>query len=485
MSKIFIDNNRWFDDDGLIRWKNGGLNWCANIGKPIEFQCGDYRGYYTIQRAIPTKDKWYKYEYVICFDDNTRSEYVVNHEILRKVYFSKILDLPHISKLRHKTQYNFLYNIGDVVNGQFLILGREYKKLFSSDKSEIKTYKCKCLCDAYIFEDSEHNLKHRKQCAVCKGKVVIRGINDIATKKPELIKFLKNKDDAYKYTAHSNKTLDFVCDICGKDFNTTPQRFGYNFPCGCYSSDSYPNRLIKEIFNQLEIPYIRELRRCHFAWCENYRYDLYFESNKSAYIIEMDGGMHEGKQLEVDKIKDDLAMANGIDVIRIDCNYPKVEHRLSYIKNNLLKSNLSTIIDLSKVDWDIVDVKLLDENITRKICDLRNQGLSYKDIMDTLNVSKPTIDSHIKIGKSNGLLNEWASSNFHKKEVFEITNLDSGETQYCVGVHKFFKDANVYIGRKLSASYFKKHVIDGYLILDGYGIRKLSYYDYLVKTAQI
>lgn len=488
MSKIFIDDNKWFDDDGLVRYKNGGINWGANIGKSVEFQHYDYHGHYTIKRAIPAKDKWYRYEYAIYFNDDVSSEHIVNKEILRNIYFSKILNLPYIShapKSQYNKSYNFLYNIGDIVNSQFLILERNHKKLFPSDKYKSKTYKCRCLLDDYVFETSEHNLKCMKKCAVCRGNVVVKGINDIATKRPEIVRFLKNKDDAYKYTAKSSSVLEFKCDICGRDFDTSPQRFSYNFPCGCYSSDSYPNRLIQEIFNQLKMPYIRELSKKHFSWCKNYRYDLYFESNDSSYIIEMDGKWHKNKQLEIDKIKDDLAIANGIELIRIDCNYPKVENRLFYIKDNLLKSKLSKIIDLSKVNWDIMDAKLLDENITKKICDLRNQGLSYKDIMNTLDISKPTIDSHLRIGKRNGLLNEWASSNFYQKEVFEITNLDSGEIQYCIGVHKFFKDASTYIGRKLSADFFKKHSVDGYLVLNGYGIRKISYYNYLVKTGQI
>ena len=377
------------------------------------------------------------------------------------------------------------YNIGDIVNGQFLVLERKYKEMHLNKNSKIKTYKCKCLCDNYIFEVLEHNLKCMKKCAVCVGNVVVKGINDIATKRPELVRFLKNKDDAYKYTSKSSSVIEFKCDICGKSFSTSPHRFSYNFPCGCYSSDSYPNKLIQEIFNQLKIPYIRELRKKHFSWCENYRYDLYFKNNNSAYIVEMDGKWHKDEQLEIDKIKDNLAIANGIEVIRIDCNYPKVEDRLFYIKDNLLKSKLSTIIDLSKINWDIIDTKLLDENITKKICDLRNQGLFYKDIMNMLDISKSTIDSHLRIGKRNGLLNEWASSNFYQKEVFEIINLDNEEIQYCIGVHKFFKDAKNYIGRTLSANYFKKHSINECLVLNRYEIRKISYYDYLVKTAQI
>ena len=284
MSKIFIDDNKWFDDDGLVRFKNGRFNWSANIGKPIEFQCYGYHGYYTIKKVIPVKNKWYKHEYIICFDNDTINEYAVNKETLRNIHFSKILNLFQISKPQYSKSYNFLYNIGDIVNNQFLVLEREYKKIFPSDKSNTKTYKCRCLCDGYVFESSEYNLKHMKKCVACLGKVVIKGINDIATKRPEMIKFLKNKDDAYKYTAWSNFDLEFVCDICGKEFYTTPHKFSYNFPCGCHSLDSYPNRLIQEIFTQLKIPYIRELRRKHFSWCKNYRYDLYFESDNSAYI---------------------------------------------------------------------------------------------------------------------------------------------------------------------------------------------------------
>lgn len=485
MSKIFIDDNKWFDDDGLVKFRSGRFNWGASIGRPVEFQCYDYHGYYTIKKVIPVENKWYKHEYVIYFDDDIVNEYIVSKETLRNIHFSKILNSFHMSNSQYGISCNFLYNIGDIVNGQFLILEKEYKKFFPSSKSNTKIYKCKCLHDGYIFECSENNLKHMKKCAACLGKAVINGVNDIATKRPEIVKFLKNKDDAYKYPAWSSSTLKFTCDICGRDFETSPHRFSYNFPCGCYSLDSYPNRLIREIFIQLDIPYIRELRKKHFSWCGNYRYDLYFKSDDYAYIVEMDGGMHDNQQLEIDKIKDNLAMENGIEVIRIDCDYPKVENRLLYIKDNLLKSKLSTIIDLSEIDWNAIDAKLLDENMTKKICDLRNKGLFYKDIMSMLDISKATIDSHLRIGKRNGLLNEWASSNFHKKKVFEITNLNSGEIQYCVGVHKFFKDAEKYIGRKLSASFFKENAIDEHLVLNEYEIRKFSYYDYLVKTAQI
>lgn len=477
MSKIFIGDNKWFIDDGLIRNNKNGIDWSANIGKTIKFKCLDYCGSYTLEEVKPVEGKWYKYEYIIYFDNDVQNKHIVNVQNLNKVNFAYLLGIY---------SNDFLYNIGDIVNGQFLILNREHKKLSTSDKSRIKTYTCKCLNDGYIFENSEKNLKTQKKCEVCLGKVVIKDINDMATTRPELVKFLKNKDDAYRYTSKSNKILKFICDICGEEFETSPSNFGFNFPCGCYSSDSYPNRLIQEVFNQLGIPYIRELRKRHFSWCDKYRYDLYFELNNKAYIVEMDGWFHKGRQLEVDRIKDELAEANDVTVIRIDCNYNKIENRLSYIKHNILQSELSLIVDLSKVNWEILDGKILNNNITKKICELRNQGYTNSRIAEMLNVSVSVVDSHIKIGKNNNLLNKWAMSNHYTKtKVVEIIHLKSKEIQYCIGVVNFYKNAEAYIGIKVDNKMFKSHTVNERTILNGYEINKISYYDYLMKTACI
>ena len=368
MNKIYSGNNKWFDADCLKYRKGSGgkqnsIDWENSVGSIVEFECLGHHGFYTIKEKINSNKKNYKYLYVIYFDNNIQKEYVVDQQTLRKVNFSYILGIY---------SNEFLYNVGDIVNGQFLILKREHKKLFPSDESCIKTYTCQCLYDGYIFENSEKNLKTQKKCEVCLGKVVIKGINDMATTRPELVKFLKNKDDAHRYTAYSCKSLDFVCDICGKEFCAAPNAFGFNFPCGCYSSDSYPNRLIQEVFDQLDIPYIRELRRRHFAWCEKYRYDLYFKINDESYIVEMDGGRHKGEKLEIDKIKDELATINGVKVIRINCDYPNIVHRLSFIKNNILQSDLSTIVDLSNVNWDIIDSKMLESNMTKRLTKIFN-----------------------------------------------------------------------------------------------------------------
>ena len=469
MNKIYSGNNKWFDADCLKYRKGSGgrqnsIDWVNSVGSIVEFECLGHHGFYTITEKIDSNKNGYKYLYVIYFDNDTQKEYVVDQQTLRKVNFAYILGIY---------SNNFLYNVGDIVNGQFLVLKREHKRLFPSDESCIKVYTCICLCDGYIFENTERNLKRQKKCEVCLGKVVIKGINDIATTRPEIVKFLKNKEDAFKYTGKSSKPIDFVCDICGKDFSIAPNSFCFSFPCECYSSDSYPNRLIQEVFNRLKIPYIRELRKCHFAWCEKYRYDLYFELENKAYIVEMDGWFHKDEQLKIDKLKDELAKENGVKVIRIDCNYDKTENRLSYIKDNLLYSELSLIIDLSNIDWNIINEKILNNNITKKVCDLRNQGYTNKKIAKILDVSTSIVDSHIKIGKNNNLLNEWAiSNNLTKAMVVEIINLKSKEVQYCIGVCEFYKNVESYIGIKANNNLLKKNSVNGCIVLNGYEIKK-------------
>lgn len=194
----------------------------------------------------------------------------------------------------------------------------------------------------------------------------------------------------------------------------------------------------------------------------------------------------KGEKLEIDKTKDELALLNGVKVIRIDCNYDKVENRLFYIKENILKSNLSKIIDLSNINWNTIDSKIFEDNITKKVCDLRNKGYKNKEIANMLNVPMSIIDSRLKIGKNNGLLNKWAMlGNSTKTVVIKITNLENGEIQYCIGSRNFQNNTEKYIGIKANHHMFDKNTIDGHLVLNGYEIKKISYYDYLVKTAQI
>ena len=83
------------------------------------------------------------------------------------------------------------------------------------------------------------------------------------------------------------------------------------------------------------------------------RYDFYIPSKQ--LIIEMDGGIGHGncstklltknESLEIDNIKDKLAIEHKLNPIRIDCNYN--HNRFEYIKNKIINSKLNDIFNLN------------------------------------------------------------------------------------------------------------------------------------------
>ncbi len=98
----------------------------------------------------------------------------------------------------------------------------------------------------------------------------------------------------------------------------------------------------------------------------------------------MDGGIGHGNScngigvgvretLEIDRYKDMMAYQYGFNVIRIDCNY-RSHNRFEYIKNNIISSELSHIIDISDVDWMLCNLQA-QKSLFIKVCELWNSGI--------------------------------------------------------------------------------------------------------------
>lgn len=94
----------------------------------------------------------------------------------------------------------------------------------------------KCLTDGYIWDADPRKLMRGCQCSVCSNRTVMVGVNDIATTRPDLVKYFKEKEDAFRYTSGSEKYVDIICPECGYEDNiriSNLSRFG--FSCnGCY-----------------------------------------------------------------------------------------------------------------------------------------------------------------------------------------------------------------------------------------------------------
>lgn len=245
-------------------------------------------------------------------------------------------------------------------------------------------------------------------CPVCSNKPVVKGYNDIATTAHWMVKYLKNKEDAYKYTWGSHKKVITKCPVCGFEKEMTIKNLYYQgFKCyKCDSAISFPNRVARSLLEALQIDYISEYSP---QWCGKYAYDFYFKIGGMEYIIEMDGGLGHGNSdfkhkqdiigIKRDKIKDDLASKHSLDVIRIDCK----KSEMDYIKKNIISSKLSEIFDLSQINWDEVFIKATD-NLFLQICDYYNQGhIAKKDLCNKFKVSNSTIVKALHICNDLGL----------------------------------------------------------------------------------
>lgn len=95
-------------------------------------------------------------------------------------------------------------------------------------------------CNVCGYEDWRSNMING--CRLCTNQVIVKGVNDIATTDSWMTKFLKNKDDAYKYSKNSHTKVEVVCPDCGN----TKMVDLYNLyktkkvACPCQDGWSYP-----------------------------------------------------------------------------------------------------------------------------------------------------------------------------------------------------------------------------------------------------
>ena len=228
--------------------------------------------------------------------------------------------------------------------------------------------------------------------------------NRIVNKASDLIQYLDNPDDAYKYSYQSNEKIWTKCPICGhRDLKSVSNIYRYGFVCPCTSDGvSIPNKMMFNILRQLNIDFINEVNKSYgFSWMENYLYDFYFIHDNQPIIVEMDGFYHQF-QSENDAMKTRIAENNGCKLIRIDCIYQNVD-AVDYIKNNILKSELATILPLEHVRWDECR-KAATNSLLMQVCDLwETTQLGISQMVKIFCISRVTVRKYLQRGCKIGL----------------------------------------------------------------------------------
>ncbi|ULT58716.1 zinc-ribbon domain-containing protein [Neobacillus drentensis] len=264
----------------------------------------------------------------------------------------------------------------------------------------------------------------KTNCPYCANKKVLRGFNDLWTTSPEIARYLANQERGYELTVRSGKKEDFKCNDCGyvirKKRLADVSKHGFSCP-QCGDGVSYPEKFMISLLFQLEtLLNISFETHKIFDWSKNIFhvnknlsgdkiYDFYIPSIKC--IIETHGIQHYKKSFssaggrtlveeqENDHIKKSLSINNGINYyIIIDCS----KSDPVYLKNNIINSKLSEILDLANINWSKCHEYACD-SIVKKVCLMWKNGVNNTvKIGEDLRIHSNTVIRYLKLGKELG-----------------------------------------------------------------------------------
>lgn len=384
--------NKQIDFNQFPLNKNGHIIWKESIGLTVDFfYYGEKHTIKILDCGKPDKD------YVEISVDGMASK-IVNTYKVRNLAFDSLFYKP-----------DYFYNVGDIVNG-IMILEQLHIQKSNGKGYKTKHYKCRCLIDGYEYVVAEKELKNGRKCPKCVGKTLIVGYNDLASTDPDIIKFLSNKEDGRKYTRCSHKQVWVICPYCGHQKQMRVEELvlkGLSCP-KCSDGLSYPNKFAYNVFQQIKEQYAEYQSEYSPDWLGQMRYDNYVVlKNGQKIIIEMDGGFHYNdygkRSAQNDIVKDTLARAHGMQIVRINCFYGKITERFELVKNGFI-NNLKQYFDLSNVDWKLAHEYGLSNRLI-EVVNYYNEHpfATNQQIADYFHINVVTVWHYLIVGEEIGL----------------------------------------------------------------------------------
>lgn len=307
-----------------------------------------------------------------------------------------------VIKSKTKTHEEFIKELNEI-NPNIEILGK-----YQNGRTKIR---CRCKVCGYEWEPLPCNLIQGggcRQCVIDKLRKKLRKSQEVFEEEVKNIN--ENIVVLEKYVNIRTGVL-VQCKLCNSKFKIYPKSIHElkNIFCPvCSDGISYPNKYIRNFLKQLPISNLTY--EWHPEWAKQYSYDNYFVYNNNEYIIEADGAQHFSQKnfskfntndvQERDRIKNELANNNNIIMIRIDCQ----KSNSDYIKGKILESELSSIFDLSGIDWDFCHKQSLN-SLVKQVCDLYNDGYKNMGIVHKLKINKNTVRRYLQLGNELGWCN--------------------------------------------------------------------------------
>ena len=248
------------------------------------------------------------------------------------------------------------------------------------------------------------------------------------------------------YTPRSRKKVVVTCPDCGTKKAIAPMTlWSAGLGCRCSDGQSYPNKFVYALLNQLTINYITEYSP---DWAENKRYDIYIPGINC--IIENHGMQHYEEQFGVfgnlsetqqnDQYKQQLAKMNGVvSYISLDCRYSNTE----WIKASILDSGLPELLCFSEadIDWQKC-TEYTAKNMVRTVADLWNMGLAATEIRKQTFLSRTTVLRYLNKASDLG----WCVYNAleadmrnRERGIFKARSASKARKVYCFELDKYFE----------------------------------------------
>ena len=313
-------------------------------------------------------------------------------------------------------EINWEFNIDEEIKDnkrEFIIINREIRqRVMKKTKAKKnpctlneKWYKYKCLKCGNEDWITEGHLKDGNGCNACGifPKKIVLGINTIWDKARWMCDLGISEEDAKNNFPQSANKIEVVCPLCGNKKKCRIRTVYGDKSIGCICDDkqSYPEKFMYSILKQLDIEFETQYSP---KWINGKRYDFYIP--KFNAIIEVHGEQHyrhtgRGRSLqeeqENDKLKEEIALDNGINYIVIDCR----ESTLNWIKDNILKSKLNNLFDLDNIDWIKCEKFAISNNLIKIACEYKkdNPNMTYTEIGKIMGYERHAIKRWIEKGK--------------------------------------------------------------------------------------
>ena len=339
-------------------------------------------------------------------------------------------------------------------------------KLIKYKNSKTKA-KFQCLKCGEIFEITPSSLKRRNgRCPCCENLIADNKKASVDEIRPDLRKWFVNKEDC-NYGIKSRKNVQLKCPDCGYEFEEKISNFAKRVKlCPKCNLDgiSRPNKFLRAFLEEIKDQLQQKNFEWNPIWGEQYVWDGHIITKDNIeVVVEMQGIQHYHEtnwgrhdyQLKRDSDKRALCQKAGIEQIEIDCS----NTQYSFMKEQILKSRLSEILDLTQVDWNNVFINT-SKNYTKVVADYYNKGMTPGEISKILNMDRHTIQKKLADAKEIGWVDYVPISVIElcKKDV-KIIDTQTQETIIIHGVNEacnWFKEKyNIPVDRHTIKDYVR------------------------------